>query len=538
MRNLENFEEHSDFDVCERGMQFFDTNCVQKVESISGDEWTGRMRQGRRSYHVQVCFDESSGEIFEPFSFCGCGIGNCEHQVALLFEVRKFYLGAQSDSEPLFRQKECPGLGSAALRYADSGAFDAFAAAKRVMRQTEPLDIALGFSSYMKMAIRQKRRLNNFDIAAETGVMAISALGDEALENGDLKLASKLQSIAADTLDAIQNLAWRNKGLAAKERTAVFAKLAALAAADPAIAKETASNLSLVVAKAKHEDTILCSAKIAELAKRDKKVYEMFSKSLSWRSIPFESAGIKRARRIFEAFRLDSKDELLNDLINTKTDDDRLFGYVDFLAAKGDIEKALDICEKRRKLLFKKGRSLNWDEKQCQIFEQAGNIKGIQEIRELVAFEEKIKDDDYFRNYDKMKAAYAGKDWKKIEEKMIQSMKGDTPGSYGARYIKHLVREGKTEELYQICASDPIHLGEAYEALLPVYGDKLNDLFGDYIFALARSSTKPIVYKLICEQLLACGKRGVDAAKIRRELVERYPNRRQFKEALEDLILA
>ncbi|MDR1639670.1 MAG: hypothetical protein LBT59_08250 [Clostridiales bacterium] len=134
MRNLENFEEHVEFKDCEMGLDLYEANYVQHVESIAGDQWLFRVYRARkRLCQVQISFDESTGIIYEPFSSCSCGLSDCEHQAAALFKLREGFLGVKTDVEPLLATKECPRLGGAALRYAEAHVADAFANAKRTM---------------------------------------------------------------------------------------------------------------------------------------------------------------------------------------------------------------------------------------------------------------------------------------------------------------------------------------------------------------------------------------------------------------------
>ncbi|MDR1642407.1 MAG: hypothetical protein LBT59_22180 [Clostridiales bacterium] len=387
----------------------------------------------------------------------------------------------------------------------------------------------------MKIAIRQKRRLTVEDIDPETGVLAISEMADQAFERGECLLAAELAAIAINTLDAVEFFAWRNKELAKKEKKGIFEKMELLAD-DDLTASVLTRRLTVIVKKAKHEDTILGSAKIVDHFCSDPNTRETFREALRSRNVPFESPELKRLRAVFGAARSDpGKNELLDELIDqTIEDDDRLYQYVNFIIAKGAYARALDIVQKKRKHFFERSWCL-WDEKECEILEKLGDIESVRKKRNFAAFEIEVRDEDYFRNYDEMKRLCPEDEWNSIQDSMIEDMKRNPSGAYSMRYIKFLSRERQIPELYQICQKHPICFGEAYEALHATYSDSEDELFEKFILALALTGNTQTVYKRVCAELRTFQKRGFDIERVKAKLVAKYPNRPNLEEMLKDL---
>jgi hypothetical protein len=505
---------------------------VLKLWALDSFSWRASVNDEGTIFEVTLAFDQETGECYDQFSYCDCRRRNCEHKLAAIFAVRDKFLGAHAALEPpkVFGAKPNADLEDAACLYKGSARAKAMSLVASALPLKEPLDIALGFSSFIKLAVKLKRTIAVHDINPETGVLALSAMGDEAYEKGELGLASDLHAITLDILDSIESLAWRGKDMAKNAKLEVLERLDAIAElADMETGKRMAVVLVDVIEQAKRQDTILGAAKAAQpLCRQDPECQRKFMDALEGLLIPFESREMKEARlEIASCAGSKARDEFLR---RNMKDPYFELRSVDVLAS---LDKAAEICWNKLRVQ----NSYEWGCKLCELLERKGDKEGLRKAREEIAFNMSLTDEEYFSNFDKMKELYTPEEWKYIEAGLVWELKGKTscPRIFNPRYVAYLKRAENMEELFRACALQPELVEDLFEPLSLCYRVELGEIYENYIFELAKRAASYKNDKSVVGALKMYHKFGFDAESVRQRLVEKHKKRRVFARKLEEI---
>lgn len=85
--HIDNFEQHIDATIVDRGLEYFEEELVEEVEQVDKGEFSASVR-GNDDYEVYVRLDDE-GNIIEKDCTCPFDWGDtCKHEVALLFFIR------------------------------------------------------------------------------------------------------------------------------------------------------------------------------------------------------------------------------------------------------------------------------------------------------------------------------------------------------------------------------------------------------------------------------------------------------------------
>jgi hypothetical protein len=212
---------------------------------------------------------------------------------------------------------------------------------------------------------------------------------------------------------------------------------------------------------------------------------------------------------------------------------DKEFRYVDKLVAAGNFAKAFEKCWYKWNTYGK----FNWAQKLCEVLELSGAIDESKRFREKLATLN-ITDDQFFENLDKMERLYTLQEWKCVEEKLIQDMRGRgyTPSNCSERYHRFLARKGAVDEIYNICLAQPQLIDKYFELLRPRYEKELSNLFERHVLRVASRSTLS-KYKETCELFKKYSKLGVDISSPLAKVRKWHRNRPTLMEMLDDLRL-
>jgi hypothetical protein len=533
MKNVDNYEEHTQIEVCETGLALYESGKVANVEKIDDFSFSGDVFAEDGTYKVDLRFGTAAGmAIINNCSFCRCQMMNCEHKLALLLAVRdKYFLGAKASLEPpkLFGAKETEALLEAAALRLKARAASPLELAKNAAPSEEPLDVALAFSMLMKRTVKEKRKISMQDINPGTGIMAISAMGDREFWKGNLFLAADLQSIALDTLDSAQSLAWRHKDYASREKGKIIEKLEAIAReAGPVEGKRMMEVFSDLVAQAMHQDTILGVSKVARHFCHDLATRDSFLELLDSRSAMFESPEMKEAKL---AIALCANESGVSKFFEkSRRDNYYKLKHVDYLVSKGELGKALELCESG-------DGSFAWAEKTCEVLEKMGDSGSLRKERERIAFDLDVTDDEYFCNFDKMKPLYSSEEWKYIEEGLVREMKGKkfSYETCSARYVRYLKRKGSVDALYMICFYQPNLFDDLYDVLRSAYKKETQFLLEKFMLWKAQFDGNDVRCKEICALLEKYHGNGLEVSSVIAKLLEKHSRRKTLVRVLSDL---
>ncbi|MDR1642411.1 MAG: hypothetical protein LBT59_22200 [Clostridiales bacterium] len=536
MKSIENFEEYVAPDRCKKALHLFLKSEI-KFKKLDDFAKQAYIEDNGKTFEVTVSYDPQTGEVFDFYSFCECQEKNCEHKLALIFAIRESCLGAQAVMTPpdIFEAKVTKAIADAAELYTNAPRVSALELAKSALSSQDPMTVALGFSSFMKLAIRDRRSLNIGDVKGKTGIMAISMMGDEAYQDGNIGMAADLQSIALDALDSMENLAWANKYYAKREKKAIFEKLDALAElAQPDVGKRMISVFTSVAKQACCQDTILGLINSAgPLGREYREWISTFVKLISEeRNMPLHSDEHKEAMLALYAL-ADAK----AGAERIKDSNDRYYELrvIDMLAESGDLRTAIVSCTKK----LEQYKTADWGWKLCALYEKMGDKAGLRATREEMAFNMNLTDDEYFENLGLMKELYTELEWKYIETSLVWEMKGKTsnPQVYQPRYIRFLKLKGDSEQLFKACSLQPEIFDDVFRILSPNYSAaELNDMFRRYIIGIVQEGNTK-TYLKVCEQLKSYHKLGFDANSARQGIVEAFARRPALVKMLGELRL-
>jgi len=93
--HIDNFEQHIDATIVDRGFEYFEDHLVEEVEQVDQGEFSAIVC-GNEDYEVYIRLDQDAN-IIEKDCNCPYDWGDtCKHEVALLFHIREHSLHKQT----------------------------------------------------------------------------------------------------------------------------------------------------------------------------------------------------------------------------------------------------------------------------------------------------------------------------------------------------------------------------------------------------------------------------------------------------------
>ncbi|MDR1639672.1 MAG: hypothetical protein LBT59_08260 [Clostridiales bacterium] len=569
IRNLENFEEKINREVCEQAYAkyFADRGAVytSTSEFLGTRFYISTGGEYGSDCEVHLYF-EDNGDVTERDIFCACGRQNCEHLMMAALHTRDMYLGAYPSLLPIgyFEEEEPPGdLEKMVKRYVAGFEPSALECAKKIARSQKPYDVAIAMSFFMKSAISVSKKLTSKDIGVKTGILAISALGDEALKNKQYTDAASLQLIALNTLDTCQYLAWRHKYLARNEKEGVARKLSeilnksrcvedadGIARIDFAsMSRKDAKKIALIISDSIYEamqtDTILYLARAALPLCKDPDNRSELTRVLESFTIPFETYELKDAR---VAIGISGDDRETEMYLERFMDYDEYgeFKYADYLAEKNPPYALEYMRQAWIQSQVEPEKAWQWCGRLCNALEKAGYMRESCETRvELLGYQYfmkfKIDEKAFFEQFDRLKENSPKRDWPLFEAKILSEMLTNINNfffsPYKEIYLKYLRKERKYKEFYEYLERYPMEFDECYNELHSIYGDRIHPLFEKFIIAQAASESTAKSYDKVCAYLKKYKDQGVNSEKYRLMLIDRFRSKKMLVAKLNDLQL-
>ncbi|MDR1639673.1 MAG: hypothetical protein LBT59_08265 [Clostridiales bacterium] len=533
--DLYNFELFHPVEDLGKALKLYQDNQVS-ITMLDRDSRCKGSVLDERSWSVRISFDPQGHLIPEA------GNAYNAHELAVLFAIRGAYLGAQASLRPpkMFGAKTTSAFKNATYEYIHYKEKTAIELAKDLVPANELVELSLALSIILKITVSRTRILEIADIEPETGIMAISVFGEEALQNDKVLLAAKLQALALDALDSTQNLAWRGKGRAMIGKAAVFSNLEKVvnAVSDQETGSKILDVLINTLNQAKHPDTILSLANLSMALCKDDMSWSLLKKALTKARIHLPSDKVMDARVMAE---IQGDREAFGAMLKKRFHESAYFkvGYIDYLIGQESYREALRACdeeEEDREYRYIQFPEIQWRwyERRCIIFDRLGDKEKVRGLREAMAFdfpETADTPEDYLRNCAELKKLCPKEDWDIIAERL------------GARisdpkiYAEFLWQEGKIQELCDLCDKNLDMILRFYERLALEHKQKADELAEAYIWEQAEPADNTDDFARVCKRLLELSDLGANAKSLRIMLSQQYPERTAFINMLNELKL-
>lgn len=570
--NINNFESFIDKKILDRGLDYFENDCVLSVEETGENEYEAEV-EGAELYTVKIELDDE-GNIIDTVCDCPYDMGEyCKHQVAVLFSLRDMKNGLPRENCNLTRQ---------AAKTASKPA---------VRKEKKTIDI------HKVLAERTKEELIGFlvNIADEYEEIRqrIELYFFDGSDEEEIKQSIKLiRAYISKNSDRHGFVDYENAYGAIEGAGLVLEK--ARASLEK---KKTMQSLNLALCVIHEMMALLQSAddsdgfiggEIEEALTFIGEITEVGELNSSDKESVFKKLAEETAGRRYEdwtdwklhlleccseladtqALR-DECEKLLSLSIKNKENDSWGSSYLiervnliryNMIAKNESPERAREFVEKNLKYPAfremaienamrekdydmverlalegekldhdKRGLMKKWMEYRYGAYRRTGYL----DKQRAVAMDFIL--DGSFDYYIELKKTYSASAWLSVYPQIISRLENQKKSYYYNNiYTRILIEEAEKQKLFEYVENRPSEIEYYYKHLLPEFKEEVYALFLQHIEQTAESSSDRKAYQRVCAIIRNLKKAGgkEQAAQVKQRLLMKYPNKPAFKDEL------
>jgi uncharacterized Zn finger protein len=555
--NLNNFEDHIDTVILERGYDYYQDNFVLSLETVSENKYCAIV-EGTDFYRVLVELD-NQGEIIHTSCDCPYVYGEfCKHQVAVFYALRK-------------EQKRGEQVGIGSSRKKDSDSFK-----KLLMAQDKAklvgilLEIVEENEVLKKQIMFEAGQASDDDLVSNAVDLIRSCIDRFSDHFGFVHYDSTWDAIsgAEQTLDkAVQVSEKGQQVLAVKLTLTVMREMLDVISkaddsdgcigqliddavnllneitVDETLGKdEKAEIYEMLISEVDYKsyaewsdwqlDLLRCCSDLVEEEGLRKKLEQKLNALMadktgdSW-SIEYYEERVKLIK-YYLIRRYEGKKQAMQFMLNNLHHSDFREMAIKQAFEEQDYERVIELTlDGEQQDNSFPGLVQKWREYRYQAYHMA---KKIEELRELAL---QFILAGHFSYYESLKETYSQQEWPAVYPQIIALLEDRGINRQGI-YTSILVAEGEKQKLLEHVQANPAHVVAFYKELIPPYEDEVFRLFVQHIEEMAANASNRGGYKKVCQVIRRLNKIGgrEHAAAVKEKLLQLYKRRPAFCDEL------